>query len=120
MTVAATAKLTERAAVIERLRTAMDGARIRSLLAEHWDYGHNHALAVEDCELVRVMPRGADEFVLEYAVQVDGPEGKATVALFAELVGGDVIERYEEAVTSLRKARRGQLKDPSTIEGVCA
>jgi aminoglycoside phosphotransferase (APT) family kinase protein len=95
MTVAAPTEATARADVIERLRTAMNDERMRSLLAEHWD-------------------------VLEYAVQVDAPEGKTTVPLFAELVRGNVLERHEEAVTSLRKARRGQLKDESTVEGVCA
>lgn len=109
-----------RSMLIARLKTAMDARAMRARLAEHWDYAGNHGLRVEDCELIRVMPRGAEEFVLEYAVRVAGTEGDSTIPLFGELVRGDVAQRYEEAVTSLRKARRGQLKDPSAIEGIAA
>ena len=119
MTVATPTQAAARTEIIERLRIAMDDDRMRSVLAADWEYARNHGLSVEECELVRVMPRG-EEFVLEYAVHVDGAEGRTTVPLFAELVRENVAGRYEEAVTSLRKPRRGQLKDPTKIEAVAA
>ena len=107
-----------RKALISRLRTAMDASAMLSQLREHWEYARNHEYKVNDCELVRVMPRGSEEFVLEYAVRASNSEGETIIPLFGELVAGDAAERFEEAVTSLRKARRGQLKDPQAIEGV--
>ncbi len=109
---------TERKALISRLQSAMDSSHMLAQLREHWEYARNHDCDVKDCELVRVMPRGSEEFVLEYAVSVTNSDGQAIIPLFGELVAGNATERFEEAVTSLRKARRGQLKDPQAVEGV--
>lgn len=93
------------------LRTCMSPDKMRKVLNENWRYTRNRALTVTDCQLVRVYPRRAGEFLLEYQVRLADHCGEQTQTVLGELVGVEAEQRCRTTIRRLSKPKRAQL-DP--------
>ena len=116
----ANAIIDERSARIAGLHVCMSPGAMLAALRSDWLWAQHHQLEITACTLERVYPRRNDEFLLEYSLDVQGPEGHYQQPLLAELVGSDVAARRDGVVKSLRTRRRGQLPKKGQAEQVGA
>jgi hypothetical protein len=108
-----------RAARIAALRLAMSDDYMHEILARDWAFARHHGLEVTACQLERIFPRRDDEFLLEYNVQLSGPDGTRHQTVLGELVGEAAPQRRHALLTSLRKPRRMQLPRDDGDEQIC-
>ena len=83
---------------LEALRVCMDAQAMKAVLNDEWSYLHARGERLVDCQLVRLYPRGGEDFLLEYNVQLQGRGEAHTLPIFAELVGENAPQRCRQGV----------------------
>ncbi len=95
---------------VDRLKTLMRHDVLLEAMRSRWNYAQTQGFEVLDCELIRIHPRGDDEFVLEYDVRLRNEDGEHVQPVTVELLGEGAEQRWRDVVLSLQKSRRKQLK----------
>ncbi len=98
-----------RSDLVGLLRAAMAPPVILGALRRDWPYARRRGLDVVACHVLRVVPRGAKGFVLDYEVVLRGPDGTRRQPVIGELVGDGAEQWRLRALRKLRSAKRRQL-----------
>lgn len=100
---------------IEKFRAVVCPGTMVEILNREWLYLKRHGMVVEDCNVVRVFPRQAKEFVLEYELSLEHKGKKRVQRVMGELVGSEAEKHYAQLLAGLRKKRRAQI--PKKLPG---
>jgi hypothetical protein len=95
---------------LAKLRAALSSTHMLKALRRDWDWPARAAGALESCRVERLYPRGSKGFVVGYELRFQSGARRHCERRFGEILPGDGEAHFRDALLSLRKSRRTQLK----------